>query len=827
MERVYVPPTGNWADANILPRHPADRAAWIWAGEWHPLQAAFRHFQLKVETGKESLHLHVTADQQLALYLDGVLIARGPDRSDPDHWAVASYPVEFTTGAHLFEAIVWWLPPAPATDQAVDPAVSATPSHHTDWIPPSDPPAAMGQMTLRPGFLLCATAEDGEPDLRFTTGQAPWLAQDLTPAVTTKKIPFPTYHDVGPSFTFRLKAWEQASPCSGLEIVATGIAGNPHGVQRPGWRLEPSPLPEQRRELLHPGFFRAITQSDWTGPFQESSPDEPQLAPWQKLLKKQTPVTLQPGETITLLWDLEDYCCGWLEGNLQGRGTLQVEWAESLYVPNAKNSDAPLTEKGNRDEISGKYFHGFGDVFIAEGGSAPLPQLAWRCGRYLRLVLQAREESLTLAHLGIRTTGYPLQAQSQFECDDPKLTTCLSLMIRTLQTGAHDVWADSPYYEQMAYVGDNLIDALGEYTLDAKSQLSSRMLRLFDWSRRSTGFLAERYPSQWHQASGTYALLWPLLIRQHAWWRNEPELIASLLPGMRANLDQLHGFTKTNGTLRRLPGWSFVDWVDAWPQGVPPGAEQGDSAILNLQWALSLQKAAELETHFGSMARADEYQQLVRKVGHYVWRQYWNDTKKRLSDDSTHRSSSEHVHALALLLEGMPSILQQRCLEVLNRSPTPQLQTATPYWTHYVLEALTRHHQEEALHHRLQRWHRYSSYGLRTMPEKDDPSRSDCHAWSTHPLWHLYASVAGIRPAEPGFRSVRISPLLASLRQLKAKLPHPKGSITLEIEHHDNWHVRITLPQGCSGRFHSAGQTYPLSEAQQVLDLTAEPQIAV
>lgn len=827
MERVDVPPTGNWADANILPRHPADRAAWIWAGEWHPQRAAFRRFQLKVETHQESLDLHVTADQQFALYLDGVLIARGPDRSDPEHWAVASYPIEFSAGAHLLEAIVCWLPPAPATDQAVDPAVSAPPTHRAEWIPPSDPPAAMGQMTLRPGFLLCATAESDQPDPRFTTGQAPWSAHDLTPAVTTKKVPFPTYHDVGPSFTLHLKAWEQPQTSAELEIVATGIAGNPHGVQRPGWRLEPSPLPEQRRELVHPGRIRFLSPSGWTGPFQETPADEPQLASWQELLERQTSVTLEPGETITLLWDLEDYYCGWLEGDLQGQGTLQVEWAESLYEQNAKNSDAPPTEKGNRDEINGKYFHGFGDVYIAEGGAAPLPQLAWRCGRYLRLVLQATEESLTLSRLGLRTTGYPFEVQSQLKCDDPQLTACLPLMIRTLQTGAHDVWADSPYYEQMGYVGDNLIDALGEYTLDAKSKLTSRMLQLFDGSRRSTGLVAERYPSQWHQASGTYALLWPLLLRQHAWWRNEPELIASLLPGMRANLDQLQGFARSNGTLRRLPGWSFVDWVDAWTQGVPPGADQGDSAILNLQWALSLQQAAELEAHFGSLARADEYRQLARKVGHYVWRQYWNDKKKWLSDDSTHRSSSEHVHALALLLEGMPSALHQRCLEVLNRTPSPQLQAATPYWTHYVLEALARHQQEDALHHRLQRWHHYSSYGLRTMPEKDDPSRSDCHAWSTHPLWHLYASVAGIRPAEPGFRSVRISPMLGSMRQLKAKLPHPNGSITLEMEYLDGWHVQITLPQGCSGRFNWSGKSYPLSEAKQVLNLVNEPQITV
>jgi alpha-L-rhamnosidase len=46
--------------------------------------------------------------------------------------------------------------------------------------------------------------------------------------------------------------------------------------------------------------------------------------------------------------------------------------------------------------------------------------------------------------------------------------------------------------------------------------------------------------------------------------------------------------------------------------------------------------------------------------------------------------------------------------------------------------------------------------GLTTFAEKPDPTRSDCHAWSASPNYDFLATVAGIEPALPGFKTVKI-----------------------------------------------------------------------
>ena len=48
--------------------------------------------------------------------------------------------------------------------------------------------------------------------------------------------------------------------------------------------------------------------------------------------------------------------------------------------------------------------------------------------------------------------------------------------------------------------------------------------------------------------------------------------------------------------------------------------------------------------------------------------------------------------------------------------------------------------------------------GLTTWAETADPTRSDCHAWSASPNYDLLSIVAGIQPAAPGFKRVRIEP---------------------------------------------------------------------
>jgi alpha-L-rhamnosidase len=109
--------------------------------------------------------------------------------------------------------------------------------------------------------------------------------------------------------------------------------------------------------------------------------------------------------------------------------------------------------------------------------------------------------------------------------------------------------------------------------------------------------------------------------------------------------------------------------------------------------------------------------------------------------------------------------------------------------------------------------------GLTTTPENPEPTRSDSHAWSAHPNYGLLATVLGVRPDSPGWRTVRIAPALGPLHRVEGRVPHPLGDIEVRLQRPDDQALlaEVTLPKGLSGSLLWAGRRLPLREGYQKL----------
>ena len=140
------------------------------------------------------------------------------------------------------------------------------------------------------------------------------------------------------------------------------------------------------------------------------------------------------------------------------------------------------------------------------------------------------------------------------------------------------------------------------------------------------------------------------------------------------------------------------------------------------------------------------------------------------------------------------------------------LARTTIYFTHYLFEVFARLGRIDRLIDRLGLWFGLKPYGLKTTVEAPEPSRSDCHAWAAHPLYHYTATILGIRPASPAFGTVRIQPQLGSLPDARGTFVHDLGPIDVAFKMSDGKLAgEVTLPTGLRGTLIANGTTVQLN----------------
>jgi hypothetical protein len=480
-----------------------------------------------------------------------------------------------------------------------------------------------------------------------------------------------------------------------------------------------------------------------------------------------------------------------------GKGArLTLVYTEALR---ATQSDGKKGEKGNRNDVTGKVATGLTDVFLPDGGAGRLFRpLWWRTFRYIALRVETADEPLTITDVRASFSAYPAELKAGFNASDPVLRRIFDIGWRTVRLCSHETYMDTPYWEQLQYIGDTRIQALVTLYLSGDDRLVRNAIEQFDESRIPDGLTQSRYPTELPQLIPPFSLFWIGMQHDLYWYGGDRAFAKKYLTGARDVLDWFQARLAPSGLLGRLEWWNYADWIDAWPNGEPPSVNGGESAILSLQFVLALREAAELEEAVGRAADAARYRTLASRVAAAVGRACWNAEKGLLADTPARTSYSQHATLLAVLADVVPPASQKAVMQrVLDDQSLTQ---ATYYFRFYLFRALKKAGLADRYLDQLGPWRGMIDLGLTTWAETPEPTRSDSHAWSAHPSLDLLTTVAGIEPAAPGFGKVRIQPHLGTLTQLEAAVPTPRGLVTVKyLRDGAVLRATVTLPEGVTG----------------------------
>ncbi len=748
--------------------------------------------------------VYVTADERYELFVDGQRVGRGSERGDRTSWYYETYEATLEPGEHLIVVRFWEL------------------GTFRPWA----------QASVRPGVIVCPATEEGQK--LFGTGTAAWEGRTL-PGYSFRQGRDMTgeHTGVGPSFDLDCATFPWGFEVDGglndpawqaAEVGERGNNGFWMYVQEGAHWTLPGLLPPMKElAATFPNVRYAAmgsgTSTDPKGPVEMAAHDVTAAGGVSEALTGKQPFIVQPGGKLRAILDFEAYVCGYPEmkvGGGQG-ATVELRFAESL------SQSAGRHDKGRRDQVDGKYFRGLGDRYVLDGEDRLLMPLWWRCGRYAELTVVAAEQPVELTFLGVRPTGYPLEVVGHASTDEPLLNAILPTCLSGLLACMHETYMDCPYYEQLMYVGDTRVQALLTYAISPDDRLARKALVAFDRTRGNQTGLTYANTGPSGQIIPPFSLWWVCMVRDFALHRaasaGDKTFVRSLLPGARAVIDQFLLAVGEDGLCRSLPGWNYVD--AAFPGGVPPGGEGGEggaggvSAAINLQLVLALDGLAELEGFAGEGELVGRYQRHAAAVAAAVDRVF--SVGDVLADDVGKTKFSEQTQVLAVLTGRLATDRAKRLAEMMVQPPDGWTRCQL-YFTHYLFETAARTGVADLLFTRLPVWYGLQQEGFRTFPEQLGDTRSDCHAWSSHPYYHVCASVVGIRPAAFGFKHVVIRPMLGPLKKASATVASPHGLVRAEVEADGQTLTAvIELPPGLTGVLEWRGKTTALSSGLQKL----------
>ncbi len=658
-------------------------------------------------------------------------------------------------------------------------------------------------MSSQTAFLLLA--EDAA-NSSINTGDG-WQTSE-EPGRTLGETSVKGYYAAGPSEAMdgRKMNWDWDKAGGSGQWVQAKLLGHagPRGARDSPtrWILEKDELPAMEYESVPAGrVVRLSGLPDGSVASLEKAVTVPAHSSATFLLDRETLVTAYPS--------LE------LEGGIGA--SVELTYAEALY--DTKGA------KGNRNEVGDRHIEGLRDHIVSDGARRSYRTLWWRTWRYLQVDVKTGDAPLTIEGLSAFYTAYPFSAVGRFASDDAELSRIWDVGWRTAQLCAHETYMDTPYWEQLQYVGDTRIQALISYGVTGDDRLARQALKAYRDSVLTHGLTQSRYPSSLTQVIPPFSLLWVGMLHDFWMYRDDPGFVRELLPGTRGVLDWFAARQRADGLMGRVEWWPFVDWSP--PQfdgGVPPQDEDGGSSALTLQFVEALRYAAELEDRFGEKDRAVRYLELAKRASAGLLRLNWDKKAGMLADTPDRKNFSEQANSLAVWLDVIPKEKQRAVMEKVlaaaDGGAPPGMAKASYYFRFYVVRAMVHAGLGDEYVAQLEPWRKMLGLGLSTWAETPEPTRSDSHAWSAHPTLDLLGIVGGIAPDAEGFHRVRIAPHLGKLQHVSAAMPTPKGVVEVDYTKQGNgWVAVVTLPEGLPGDLSWGGKVLPLHEGKQSVRL--------
>lgn len=505
----------------------------------------------------------------------------------------------------------------------------------------------------------------------------------------------------------------------------------------------------------------------------------------------------------------------YLQTKIKGHGKVTFTYAE-CYV----KLDGHYYIKGVRDDWEKFNILGFKDIVLVDGESYYEP-FDWRSFRFVRIEVESYENAIEIELPNMITTDYPMEVKAYFESDADWTKPLWDISITTLKRCMNDKYMDCPYYERMQYILDTRLEALYTYGLSSDSKLAKKALEDFHSTLTPEGMITSRAPTNRHNIIPNFALHFIMMLQEYYMQTGDKISLERYMPTVLAILGWFKNKINHQGLIEAYGYWNFIDWCADWAdeRGVLVGEplkvkETGISATNTLMYAAALISAASLLKVLKRFDTADELLVVKDKVNSSVIK-HCRGESGLFCEIPNEDIFTQHVQVWAVLAGAVEISDGCKLLATSMKRAEGQCTFVMRFFLLRALEKVGMYHLADEL---LYPWKKAIELNLSTWPEDFARQRSDCHAWSSLPIYEFTSCVLGIKPSEPGFRRILIKPNILSFTKVQGAMTTPEGMVFvkwkikndvffIECDAPYSIPVVIELPNGFADEF-IGGTTY-------------------
>lgn len=480
--------------------------------------------------------------------------------------------------------------------------------------------------------------------------------------------------------------------------------------------------------------------------------------------------------------------------------------------------------------------------------------------RYGSFTFRNLARPLKIRHITHRMATYPVEARGRFHSSDETLNKIWEVGAYTVRLCMLDTYVDCPAYEQVYWVGDARNSALVNGIAFGAYDLTDRCVRLTGQSlspelkmvipphiqAMRTHIATSHVVSGWFDEIPMWTFLWIWMAWEQYMNSGDREALTVYYADVKECLSRCETFL-TERDLFDIPDvWNLVDWA---AQDLERDGEVVSNTALMAQ---ASDYAARMADALGHGDDCVHHQTVAQRLRDAVNRCGWSDEYQAYVDtvrDQTayeryqkqcgergitaisfeafqHKQRiSEPTNTLVLLCNAVPDERRDAVMKlVLNAKagkfvgsspwharegkPDEIVPVGSPWFLFFTLETLFQEGMAtDALTILREQWNRMLEKGATTFWEtfpghigSGHWSRSLCHGWSAAPAYFLSTQVLGVKPAEPGYRRIRIAPQPFNLRWAEGIVPTPRGSVTVSwrLDESGQMDLQYDAPEGCA-----------------------------